>query len=170
MWNGNGTGPSSYPGGDCPLDSSSVAIPPATTTTSHFLGPGPVKHTSTSTPEPKSTPPATPSGSGSTSSSDIQTFLDSHNVVREAHGADNLTWSNSLAVLALSWTKRCQFVHSDGALGQYGGTHFKITGVYPLFIYFIPAFEENLAAGYDIAGAVQAWAAEACKCYSTGSW
>ena len=72
-----------------------------------------------------STPPATttPGGNGggdSTSQSDIQAYLDGHNVIRAKHNAAPLTWSSTLASAAETWAKRCVFEHSGGSLGSYG--------------------------------------------------
>ena len=80
--------------------------------------------------------------SSSVTNSDQQAYLDAHNTVRALHGADPLTWSDTLESVAQSWANGCVFEHSDS---QYG---------------------ENLAAGTGdctIASAVGLWAAEACK-------
>lgn len=85
------------------------------------------------------------SGSEGTSSSDISAYLSAHNTVRAQHGASPLTWSDSLAAAAKTWTEKCVFQHSGGSLGPYG---------------------ENLAAGsgdYSIANAVKAWTDEECE-------
>jgi len=94
-----------------------------------------------------STPPATttPGGNGggdSTSQSDIQAYLDGHNVIRAKHNAAPLTWSSTLASAAETWAKRCVFEHSGGSLGSYG---------------------ENLSAGsgsFTIADAIKLWTDE----------
>lgn len=80
-----------------------------------------------------------------TSQSDIDTYLSTHNTVREAHGAVDLVWNNTLATAAQSWANGCVFEHSGGSLGPYG---------------------ENLAAGtgdYTITNAVTDWTNEACE-------
>lgn len=60
--------------------------------------------------------------SGTTSPSDIDTYLSSHNTVRAEHGAVPLVWNTTLASAAQTWVDRCVFVHSGGSLGPYGGT------------------------------------------------
>ena len=80
-----------------------------------------------------------------TSQSDIDTYLSAHNTVREAHGAADLVWSDTLANAAQSWANGCVFKHSGGSLGPYG---------------------ENLAAGtgnFAITDAVTSWTNEACE-------
>ncbi|KAG6873666.1 hypothetical protein C0995_012600 [Termitomyces sp. Mi166 len=78
-----------------------------------------------------------------TSGSDIDTYLSSHNTVRAQHGAAPLAWNNTLASKAQTWANRCVFEHSGGSLGPYG---------------------ENLAAGtgsaYDIQAAIKSWTDE----------
>jgi len=95
-------------------------------------------------PETETPFPSTPSntGGGSTSSSDIQAFLDAHNTVRAKHSASPLVWSDSLSNKAQEWADNCQFVHSKGTLGDLG---------------------ENLAAGtgiFKIPDAVKLWTDE----------
>ncbi|KAG5733257.1 Protein PRY1 [Termitomyces sp. T112] len=79
-----------------------------------------------------------------TSSSDIATYLSSHNTVRAQHGAAPLTWNTTLASKAQTWANKCVFKHSGGTLGPFG---------------------ENLAAGtgsaYNIQAAVKSWTDEA---------
>lgn len=81
-----------------------------------------------STPEPSPSPktstpaPAATAASSDTSASDIDQYLSAHNSVRSQHGATALTWSNSLAAAAQKWADGCQFVHSGGKLGPFGGT------------------------------------------------
>ncbi|KAF8973740.1 CAP domain-containing protein [Flammula alnicola] len=88
------------------------------------------------------TPPPS-GGSGSTSSADIQAYLEGHNSVRAQHGATSLTWSDNLASKAQEWANNCVFQHSGGQLGPFG---------------------ENLAAGtgssYGIATAIKSWTDE----------
>lgn len=83
-------------------------------------------------PIPTSTPSMAPSPSqpassgssdGSVSNADIAAYLKVHNDFRALHGAQPLTWSNTLSATAQSWANGCKFVHSGG---QYGGA-------YPLF-------------------------------------
>ena len=90
------------------------------------------------------------SSSSSTNSSGQQAYLDSTNQVRSQHGANSLTWSDTLASYDQNWANNCQFKHSGG---QYG---------------------ENIYAGSGSSSpsaAVSDWAAEACKsldfCWST---
>ncbi|THU97655.1 PR-1-like protein [Dendrothele bispora CBS 962.96] len=71
-------------------------------------------------------------------------FLQIHNDLRAQHGADPLTWNDTLADAAQTWADRCVFEHSGGQLGPYG---------------------ENLAAGagggYDLESAMNSWSVEA---------
>ncbi|KAK1217744.1 hypothetical protein PQX77_019586 [Marasmius sp. AFHP31] len=57
----------------------------------------------------------------------LDDVLEAHNSFRAQHGADPLTWNDSLASAAETWAKGCVFEHSNGKVGKYG---------------------ENLAAGY----------------------
>ncbi|KAF7317865.1 PR-1-like protein [Mycena kentingensis (nom. inval.)] len=86
------------------------------------------------------------SGAGSGSSNpNAQQYLDAHNSVRSAHGANALVWDDKLASAAQNWAYNCKFEHSQGAVGPYG---------------------ENLAAGtgsYSPAQGVQDWANEASE-------
>jgi len=100
-----------------PLPSSS--LPPNDVAPS--LSPSPAVLESTSTPLPTTT--SNP-GSGSTPVPE-QTYLDAHNAVRANHGASPLQWSDELASKAQQWAARCQFEHSGGQLGQFGGSHLK---------------------------------------------
>lgn len=52
---------------------------------------------------------------------DIAGYLNSHNQFRAQHGARALAWDNNLAAKAQQWANRCQFKHSGGTLGPYGG-------------------------------------------------
>jgi hypothetical protein len=103
---------------------SSLSCPPLTLTS-----PLPVsmRYTSTSTltptPFPTPSPTQPPSNSSSATSSDIQAFLDGHNTFRAKHGAAPLTWNGLMASKAKQWASRCQFEHSGGQLGEYGGSH-----------------------------------------------
>ncbi|PBK60891.1 PR-1-like protein [Armillaria solidipes] len=64
-------------------------------------------------------------------------ILDTTNSYRSAHGADALTWNDTLASYALEHTQSCVFEHSGGPYG------------------------ENLAAGYESPEAsVKAWGDE----------
>ena len=85
-------------------------------------------HTSTpvlamipSTTPPASTTSSSPASSPSTSS-DVQDFLDTHNSFRAQYGASPLVWNDALATKAQQWASRCEFQHSNGALGPYGGS------------------------------------------------
>lgn len=49
-------------------------------------------------------------------SSDIDTFLDAHNIVRSQHDAAPLTWSSELETKASLWADLCMMKHSDGIL------------------------------------------------------
>ncbi|KAF6762228.1 CAP domain-containing protein [Ephemerocybe angulata] len=68
------------------------------------------------------------------SSSDIDTFLDAHNVVRAQHSAAPLTWSPSLALKAAFWANLCLFKNSEGALQTepYGEHIVAGTGDFPI--------------------------------------
>lgn len=57
------------------------------------------------------------------SPSDIDSYLSAHNTVREAHGATDLVWNNTLATAAQNWANGCVFEHSGGSLGPYGGQY-----------------------------------------------
>lgn len=57
----------------------------------------------------------------STSAQDVQAYLSAHNTVRARHGAVALAWSDLLASKAQQWAAPCNFVHSGGTLGRYGG-------------------------------------------------
>jgi len=52
---------------------------------------------------------------------DQQQWLDSHNNVRAKYGAGNLQWNNTLATAAQNWSNQCNFKHSQGSMGPYGG-------------------------------------------------
>ena len=98
----------------------------------------------------------------STSTQDIQAYLDAHNTVRARHGAVALVWSDLLAGKAQQWAAHCNFAHSGGTLGRYGG---KLCNSWlKSLAYDLPT--ENLAAGtgsaYDIAAAVKSWTDEVC--------
>jgi len=58
--------------------------------------------------------------------SDIQAYLSAHNTVRAKHGASPLVWDGLLASKAQQWASNCQFKHSGGKLGPYGGSHLKL--------------------------------------------
>ncbi|KAF8078439.1 CAP domain-containing protein [Lyophyllum atratum] len=116
----------------------SRARPPVTRTTSP-LQPSPAP---TKVPQQASAASTGGSSSGSTSNSDIQAYLSSHNTVRAQHGAKALTWSDDLASKAQEWADGCLFQHSGGKFGRLG---------------------ENLAAGtgsYSIQTAVKSWTDE----------
>ncbi|KAF5336864.1 hypothetical protein D9611_003344 [Ephemerocybe angulata] len=71
-------------------------------------------------------------------------YLDAHNAVRRKHKANDLKWSDKLGNAAQTWANKCQWKHSNGAVGKWG---------------------ENLAAGtnLDINGAIKMWADEASQ-------
>jgi uncharacterized protein YkwD len=98
----------------------------------------------TSSSTPRNTASPTPSLSASAAA-----YLDPHNTLRAKHSAKALVWSDALAKAAQDWADRCQWAHSDGAVGNYG---------------------ENIAAGtgtFAAADAVAAWASEECmQCLS----
>lgn len=76
------------------------------------------------------------------SSSDSNAYLDGHNSNRTIHGANAVTWNQTLADAAQTWANKCVFQHSGGSLGPWG---------------------ENLAAGtgdYPIASGILAWTNE----------
>jgi uncharacterized protein YkwD len=52
---------------------------------------------------------------------DVAAYLKAHNDFRAKHGARALSWDNTLAAKAQQWANRCQFKHSGGTLGPYGG-------------------------------------------------
>lgn len=58
-----------------------------------------------------------------TSPGDISQYLSAHNTVRAHHGAVDLKWDDTLANAAQKWANGCQFKHSGGTLGPYGGKH-----------------------------------------------
>lgn len=78
----------------------------------------------------------------------IGAFLEAHNQVRSAAGAEDLAWSFSLASKAQSWADSCVFAHTDGALGD------------------IPYGENMVAAtgNFDIPAAVATFTEDECKC------
>lgn len=82
-------------------------------------------------------------GGGQDSGSDIDQYLNAHNIVRAQHGANPLVWSDNLASAATRWAQGCVFEHSGGILGRFG---------------------ENLAAGtgsnYGIAAGIKSWTDE----------
>jgi len=106
----------------------------------------------TTQPVPVSTPSATPSeaassaitnNSGDVSSGDISKYLADHNTFRAQHGADPLTWSDSLSSYAQNWANKCVFEHSNPNSNG-----------------------ENLAAGtgsYTIDDAINAWTSESSQ-------
>ncbi|KAI9434133.1 CAP domain-containing protein, partial [Lactarius psammicola] len=127
--------------------SSTSSPPPSPTPTPTTTRPQPPSSSSSTT---SSTPkPSLPTTlvSGTVSSGDISAYLSAHNNVRAQHGADPLTWSDELSAKAQQWADGCQFKHSGGSLGPFGG-----------------CYTENLAAGtgdgYTIATAVKDWTDE----------
>jgi pathogenesis-related protein 1 len=59
-------------------------------------------------------------------------YLTAHNAVRAAHGAQPLTWSDSLAESARSWATNCNFRPTNGQLRdeQYGENIGAATGYF----------------------------------------
>ncbi|KAI5476035.1 hypothetical protein MNV49_000464 [Pseudohyphozyma bogoriensis] len=49
-----------------------------------------------------------------------QAALTAHNSYRAQHGAVALTWNQELSNAAQTWANKCNFVHSQGALGPWG--------------------------------------------------
>lgn len=64
----------------------------------------------------------------------INSFLFSHNLIRAAHNAADLTWSTEYAVKAEAWADQCQFKRTDGLLNvtPYGELHAAATGLFPI--------------------------------------
>jgi uncharacterized protein YkwD len=64
----------------------------------------------------------------------IDTFLDTHNVIRAAHNATALQWSADLAQKAEFWADQCQFKHTNGVLSNelYGENIAAGTGDFPI--------------------------------------
>lgn len=89
--------------------------------------------------------PAASTPTPTTGPAEISTYLFTHNVVRAAHGASPLEWSENLSSVAQTWANRCEFRHSDGEVGPYG---------------------ENLAAGagnFPVQSAVKLFVDENCE-------
>ena len=80
---------------------------------------------------------ASDGSSGGTSPSDIQAYLTGHNSIRAEHGAADLTWSDDLASKAQQWANKCEFQHSDGSLGPYGGRIFVTRQSLPGYTYIL---------------------------------
>lgn len=55
------------------------------------------------------------------SPAEIKDYLDGHNLVRRSHGARDLVWDQGLSDAAQRWANGCEFEHSNGAVGRYGG-------------------------------------------------
>lgn len=64
---------------------------------------------------------ATMQGVMAATPAEITDYLAGHNEVRRNHGAADLTWSDTLAAAAQGWVDGCNFQHSGGAVGPYGG-------------------------------------------------
>jgi len=60
---------------------------------------------------------------------DIQAFLRAHNNFRAKHHASPLAWDGLLASKAQQWASNCQFKHSGGKLGRFGGSYLKFSGL-----------------------------------------
>ncbi|KAI5122586.1 hypothetical protein M0805_004802 [Coniferiporia weirii] len=132
------------PSSSSTIHSSSVDVTPSTT--SSTIPTTPIKSSvSTSSSAKQTLGSASLEPSADTSSSDIATYLSTHNTVRAQHGASPLSWNDTLADAAQKWANGCVFQHSGGTLGPFG---------------------ENLAAGtgsYSITDAVQSWTNEASE-------
>ncbi|KAJ7752807.1 PR-1-like protein [Mycena maculata] len=61
-------------------------------------------------------------------------YLYAHNIVRAAHGAQDLVWNMTLATQAQTWANTCQVQHSDGSLldNPYGENIIAATGQFPI--------------------------------------
>ncbi|KAI0786832.1 CAP domain-containing protein [Abortiporus biennis] len=57
-------------------------------------------------------------------------YLVKHNLVRAAHGAKELAWSDELEGKAHEWASSCQLRHSNGELGPYGENLVAATGLF----------------------------------------
>jgi uncharacterized protein YkwD len=101
---------------------SSTRAPPRPTTT-----PQTRISTTRNVVQPSPTPAPSPKGSSDAPSADVQVYLQAHNSVRSQHGAADLTWSDNLAAKAQQWANGCQFKHSGGSLGPFGGTRLAVT-------------------------------------------
>jgi len=146
--------PTSLAGSTCHHRKHGKCVTTTTTTTSTTsMTPSASQPSITSTTsQTSSTPVPTtiPSGSSGTSDastsdtsqSDIDQYLSAHNTFRAQHGADPLTWNDTLASYAQNWVDACNFVHSGGPYG------------------------ENLAAGtgdFGIAAAIKLWTDESSQ-------
>lgn len=93
--------------------------------------------------------------------------LNAHNSFRAKHGAAPLKWSTTLAAAAQKWINNCQFKHSGGAVGPYGGkdVHFHLwASLATASSQIKPA--ENLAAGtggFNGVAGVKMWTDEVSK-------
>ena len=56
-----------------------------------------------------------------TSYPDVRAYLSAHNNLRAKYGASPLVWNSELANKAQQWVNGCEFRHSGGSLGPYGG-------------------------------------------------
>jgi len=83
------------------------------------------------------------------SSEQMNGFLDAHNIVRAAHGAVPLSWSETLADLAAIWADNCEFRATEGILLQvpYGENIVAATGFFPITS-AVGMFTQD-AASYD---------------------
>jgi uncharacterized protein YkwD len=118
----------------------------ATTTSTTTTQTSTTSTTSQTSPTPVPTLASSGASGTSTSStsdqSDIDQYLSAHNAFRAKHGANPLTWNNTLASYAQKWVDACNFEHSDGPYG------------------------ENLAAGtgdFGIDAAIKLWTDEASQ-------
>jgi uncharacterized protein YkwD len=78
---------------------------------------------------PTSTPSVAPSSSlprdglsivstAPVSETDIGTYLDAHNEIRRQHGANPLTWSTELSLVAQAWANECNFNYTNSQYGR----------------------------------------------------
>lgn len=64
----------------------------------------------------------------------VDQYLATHNIVREANRVPPLQWSEELAQVAQNWANTCQFEHSNGTLSAtpYGENMVAATGTFPI--------------------------------------
>ena len=108
---------------------SSIASSHTSSSTAIFTSTPPqASSSSETTSKPTASSSVTPSGNtNSASTTDIDSYLSTHNSVREQHGASALVWNDTLATAAQKWANNCVFQHSGGSLGPFGGITFLTT-------------------------------------------
>lgn len=123
-WTSTGVEEQPEPTSTAEPETTSEASNPETTSTPEPETTKTVEPTTTPKPRPTTTTkeaePSPTGGSGS-GDADADEFLAAHNDFRANHGADPLTWSTELASKAQEWADKCDFKHSGGALGSFGG-------------------------------------------------